>query len=59
MNGQPYIIVALARDKRLKTMARIPAAKEWSLLKSLFNNEYTRNVRKYDMIEIQVIWVER
>ena len=53
-NNQPYITAAIVRDKHLKTAAGIPLLKDLPLLKYLFSCDYTRNVREYDILKINV-----
>ena len=58
-NSQPYITAAIARDTKLKTDSGIPVLKDLPLLKYIFGNQYTRNVREYDILKINVGWVKK
>jgi hypothetical protein len=58
-NSQPYITAAIARDTKLKTDSGIPLLKDLPLLKYIFGSQYTRNVREYDILKINVGWVKK
>jgi len=58
-NSRPYITAAIARDTKLKTDSGIPVLKDLPLLKYIFGSRYTRNIREYDILKINVGWVKK